>query len=132
MSSKNLWGNIWYWRLAIFEVITDAFIAGAMVWMAAIANEDWSMLSPTARAVVKVSVAVAMVKVVKSFLSTTLQTLKDNQPPDTAQIVSDTSNPNVQSFTQSETKSKTVTIDKTLVPVVTEPLVDISTKPNDG
>lgn len=70
--------QIWFWRLAIFECLSDAFVAGAMVWMAAVANQSWQDIDPTAKAVIKVSVAV--VKVIKSFLSTTMATLKQNAP----------------------------------------------------
>ena len=69
--------NFWYWRLAIFECATDAYIAGAMVWMAAIADKEWGSLSPTAKHLIMVAVSVAALKIVKSFLSNTMNLLKN-------------------------------------------------------
>lgn len=78
---KTTWlSSVWYWRVAVFECISDAFIAGAMVWCAAVANEDWGAISGTARHVIEVSVVIAILKVVRSFLSTTAQVLKDQMP----------------------------------------------------
>lgn len=71
---------MWYWRIAVFECISDAFIAGAMVWMAAVSNQDWSAIPKTARQVIIVSTAIAVIKVIRSFLSTTAQLLKDQMP----------------------------------------------------
>lgn len=76
----NWFKNAWYWKLAIFECFSDAFITGAMVWMAAVANQNWEDLPPTAKTIIKLSVLVAVVKTIKSFTSTTMQVLKDNRP----------------------------------------------------
>jgi len=77
---KTWFQSLWYWRLAFFECITDALIAGAMVWIAAVANQDWSTMQRTPKEVIIVSVVIAMIKVVKSFLSTTITVLQDNMP----------------------------------------------------
>jgi hypothetical protein len=78
--NKTWYQSLWYWRLAFFECLTDSFIAGAMCWISAVANADWNQINPTARATIVICTIVAMLKVVKSFLSTTIQVLKDNQP----------------------------------------------------
>lgn len=80
MGTKTWYQSMWYWRLAFFECVTDAFIAGAMCWVASVAQDDWTQISHTARITIMICTTVAMLKVVKSFLSTTIQTLKDNQP----------------------------------------------------
>ena len=72
--------NIWYWKLAIFECAIDAFIAGALVWMAATANSNWDDLNSTAKATVWLLTIVAILKVWKSLVSTTISDLKKGQP----------------------------------------------------
>lgn len=72
--------SLWYWRLAIFECVMDAYIAGAMVWMSAIADKEWSDLTPTARHAIWVLVSISVLKSIKSFVSTTVQVLKEAKP----------------------------------------------------
>lgn len=76
----NMFQNIWYWRLAIFEVVCDAYIAGAMVWTAAVADKEWSALTPTARTFIYIAASIAIIRVFKAFLSTTIKDLKDAKP----------------------------------------------------
>lgn len=78
--NKTWMQSMWYWRLATFECLSDMFIAGAMVWLAAVADTEWDKLSTTAKHVVEVSAVIAAIKVMKSFLSTTKQDLKDELP----------------------------------------------------
>ena len=51
-----------------------------MVWMAAVADKEWDELSPTARHIIWVSASIALLKVVKSFLSNTMAILKEARP----------------------------------------------------
>lgn len=77
---KNWYQSLWYWRLAVFECLTDAFIAGAMVFISAVANQDWDQLPHTAKITIKLCTIVAVLKVVKSFLSTTISVLQQQMP----------------------------------------------------
>ena len=81
MNKQKTWfQSIWYWRLGTFECGTDMYITAACVWLAAVADKDWDQLSPTARHVIWVSMSVAAIKVMKAWLSTTKQDLKDELP----------------------------------------------------
>lgn len=79
-NGKSWTQSLWYWRLAIFECLTDAFIAGSMVWISSVQDTEWEKLSLTARHTIVVCIIVAMLKVVKSFLSTTISVLQDAMP----------------------------------------------------
>lgn len=79
-NQKTWTQSLWYWRLAIFECLTDAFIAGSMVWISAVANQDWEQLPHTAKVTIELCTVVAMLKVIKSFLSTTIAMLQDSMP----------------------------------------------------
>ena len=82
--------TVWYYKAAIFKCAFDALIAGAAVWMAAVANQKWSDLDSTAKAVIVVLTIVAIAKVWESFLSTTMADLKAAKPAaDTQQEVTD-------------------------------------------
>ena len=78
--------TLWYWRLVIFDCVVDAYIAGAMVWMSAIADKEWSDLTPTARRAIWVLVSIAVLKSIKSFTSTTIQVFKDAKPKAEAEL----------------------------------------------
>lgn len=111
---------MWYWRLAIFECVTDAFIAMSMVWVAAVADKAWTDLSPTARHVIEISAVVAGLKVVKSFLSTTMQVLKSEMP------IPDDGTGNLTKTVQT-TQTSTVSVAQTTappVPIPSEPAPD--------
>jgi len=95
--TKTWYSSLWYWRLAIFECLTDAFIAGAMCWVSSVANADWSQLGKTARETIIICTIVTMLKVVKSFLSTTMKVLQDAMPA-----------PNAVVHTETQTTQKTV------------------------
>lgn len=78
--NKSWFDSLWYWRLAFFECCSDMFIIGATTLIASLANSDWKQMNGTARFTIILCTVMAMVKVLKSNLSTTIQTLKDNQP----------------------------------------------------
>lgn len=86
-----MFANIWYWRLAIFECLSDAYVAGAMVFMAAIADKEWSEISHTGKLIIYISTSVAVIKVIKSFLSTTIQVLKDSKPKEGKRVTGEIS-----------------------------------------
>lgn len=72
--------SVWYWKLAFFECASSVFITVSMVLLASLAQVTWSDIGGTAKFTICLSALVAGVKDVKSFLSTTMQTLKQNAP----------------------------------------------------
>lgn len=81
---------MWYWKIATFECLTDAFIAAAMVWIASVGDESWAQMTNTAKTTVYIAATVSALKVVKAFLSTTKQDLKDEMPIDNGTSVKTT------------------------------------------
>jgi hypothetical protein len=82
MNTPNWMQNVWYWKIAIFECLTEALTAAAMVLISALANQDWKQINGTARFIIYLTASVAFMKSIKNFLSQTMSILQGWTPPD--------------------------------------------------